>query len=248
LPRDEPPELDMKSWKEFTERYGVFTDSLWLLGERDDSGAHSDLHHGGFIPQLPRQAILRFTKRFDTVLDGFAGYGTTLIECRRWGRHGVGVELDKKIHRIGLSRVEREPNRYGVKTLLVQEDSRTVDFTRLLKESGLKRSALAVLHPPYHDIIKYGEGEDNLCNAPSLEAFVEGYGRVVENIRGALKPKGYLELVIGDKYERGEWVPLGFHLMRETMDRGFKLKSICVKNIENTMAKRSQINLWKYRA
>ncbi|MFQ6135090.1 MAG: DNA methyltransferase, partial [Nitrososphaerales archaeon] len=131
---------------------------------------------------------------------------------------------------------------------IVQGDSGSIDFRGLLEKAGLESAALAVLHPPYHDIIKYGGGEDNLCNAPSLGVFIERYGGVVENIGRALKPGGYLELVIGDKYEKGEWIPLGLYLMKETLERGFRLKSICVKNIENTMAKRSRIHLWKYRA
>ncbi len=238
----------MNNWKSFIDQYGVLTDSLWLLGARDDSGAHGELHHGGFIPQLPRQALLRFTKPYDTVIDGFSGYGTTLIECRRWGRHGLGVELDKEIFETGQRRIKQEPNNYDVKTLVVQGDSGSFNFREKLQEAGLENAALAVLHPPYHDIIKYGDGVDNLCNAPSLEMFLEQYGSVVENVGGALKPGGYLELVIGDKYGKGEWIPLGFHLMKETLEKGFRLKSICVKNIENTMAKRNRINLWKYRA
>ncbi len=246
-----PPEMDTSSWesmRNFVEQHEVLTDSLWILGERDDSGAHSELHHGGFIPQLPRQAILRFTHPYETVIDCFSGYGTTLIECRRWGRNGFGVELDRKIHDIAQSRIEEEPNRYGVKTVLVRGNSASLDIQGRLEEEGLGKASLAVLHPPYHDIIKYGEDEENLCNASSLSDFRDRYGSVVENVGQALKPGGYLELVIGDKYGNGEWVPLGFQLMEETVKRGFKLKSICVKNIENTMAKRSQIHLWRYRA
>jgi hypothetical protein len=246
-----PPALDPENWKSmktFIEHYGVMTDSLWLLGERDDSGAHTELHHGGFIPQIPRQAILRFTKPYETVIDGFSGYGTTLIECRRWGRNGLGIEIDRDICQIGIDKINKEPSRYNVKTTQVRGDSASIDLQSLLQETGLERATLAVLHPPYHDIIIYGEDDSNLCNAPSLKSFRERYSDIVENIQQALKPDAYLQLVIGDKYEKGEWVPLGFYLMEETIKKGFKLKSICVKNIENTLAKRNRIHLWKYRA
>jgi hypothetical protein len=55
-------------------------------------------------------------------------------------------------------------------------------------------------------------------------------------------------IVIGDKYVKGEWVPLGFQTMNMVMQRGFALKSIIVKNFEDTSAKRSQKELWRYRA
>jgi len=41
---------------------------------------------------------------------------------------------------------------------------------------------------------------------------------------------------------------LGFYTMDETLKRGLRLKAICVKNFEETLAKRGQITLWKYRA
>ncbi len=58
----------------------------------------------------------------------------------------------------------------------------------------------------------------------------------------------YLGLVIGDKYSRGEWIPLGFCYMQEVLKLGFTLKSIIVKNFEETRRKRNQYELWRYRA
>lgn len=245
---EKPPELDLKNWKTFTTKQEIFTDSLWLIDQRDDSGAHNDLSHGGFIPQIPRQGILRFTKPYDTVIDGFAGYGTTLIECKRWGRHGIGVEINEERMNLAQKRINSEPNKYNVKTNMIQGDSAKLDFKKILKEKELETASLAILHPPYHNIIDYGKDKDNLCNASSIDSFISMYSKIVENIGQALKINGYLELVIGDIYENKEWVPLGFYLMNETQKKGFKLKSICIKNIENTMGKRNQINLWKYRA
>ena len=65
-----------------------------------------------------------------------------------------------------------------------------------------------------------------------------------------LEPKHYLAIVIGDKYVNSELVPLGFHLMSETLMRGnnLSLKSIIVKNMVNNRAKRNLENLWRYRA
>lgn len=96
LPRSEHPDIsffndiDVNQWKAYNE---IITDSLWLIGSRDKSGAHTAELHGNFIPQIPHQAMLRYTKRGEIVLDTFLGNGTTLIECKRLGRHGSGVEL-----------------------------------------------------------------------------------------------------------------------------------------------------------
>ena len=48
-----------------------------------------------FIPQIPRWAILKYTKKGDLVLDPFAGSGTTLVEAVLNGRKGLAVDFDK---------------------------------------------------------------------------------------------------------------------------------------------------------
>ncbi len=73
-------------------------------------------------------------------------------------------------------------------------------------------------------------------------------GRLVSNVAPVLDRGRYLVLVIGDKYMKGDWIPLGFQTMNEVMKRGFSLKSVIVKNFEDTSAKRNQKELWRYRA
>lgn len=93
LPKTEHPDvpffsdIDVSQWKAYDE---VITDSLWLIGSRDKTGAHTAELHGNFIPQIPHQALLRYTKRGEVVLDTFSGNGTTLIECKRLGRNRNG--------------------------------------------------------------------------------------------------------------------------------------------------------------
>ena len=243
----DPPDLTSKNWKTFIEEYNIFSDSLWLIGSRDKSGGHQSLHHGGFIPQLPRQGILRFTKPYDLIIDGFLGYGTSLIECKRWGRNGIGVELSEKMSKLAKMRIDSEPNPYNVKTKIVVGDSTKENLRSQIKEIGVKNASLVILHPPYHDIIKYDDDQRNLCMAPDMKTFLKMFKEVVKKTTQPLKKKGYLQVVIGDKYFKGEWVPLAFNVMQTTMNEGFKLKSICIKNIEETIAKRHMINLWKYR-
>ena len=80
-------DIDVNQWKSYNE---IITDSLWLIGSRDKSGAHTAELHGNFIPQIPHQAMLRYTKRGEIVLDTFLGSGTTLIECKRLRRNTNG--------------------------------------------------------------------------------------------------------------------------------------------------------------
>ena len=80
-------DINLLRWKEYDD---IITDSLWVLDKRDTTGAHLGWYWGNFIPQIPHQMMLRYTKRGDWVLDTFVGSGTTLIECRRLGRNRNG--------------------------------------------------------------------------------------------------------------------------------------------------------------
>jgi hypothetical protein len=56
-------------------------------------------------------------------------------------------------------------------------------------------------------------------------------------------------LVIGDKYTKGELIPLGFYCMERMQRAGFRTKGIVVKNISgNEVGKGRDSNLWRYRA
>jgi len=239
-------DIDLKKWKDYKE---ILTDSLWIFKERDNSGAHLGWYWGNFVPQIPRQLMLRYTKKGEWVLDAFVGSGTTLIECRMLGRNGIGIELNPDVVKKSKKFINKEPNPYKVISDVVVEDSRTVDLKSLLAKYGVSNVQLIIMHPPYHDIIKFSKNDpDDLSNAPTVDTFLKMFGEVVDNTSKVLEKGRYLALIIGDKYSNGEWVPLGFYTMNEVLKRGYKLKSIIVKNFEETRGKRNQHNLWRYRA
>jgi len=238
-------DINLLRWKEYD---NILTDSLWLLERRDNSGAHIASYWGNFIPQIPNQTMLRYTKKGECVLDTFVGSGTTLIECRRLGRRGIGIELDKGVAKKASELISEEKNPHNVATDVVVGDSRSIDVAEVLKERGIKKVQLLIMHPPYHDIIKFSQSKNDLSNAATTEEFLKMFGAVVDNATPYLEKGRYFALVIGDKYSKGEWIPLGFHCMNEVLKRGYLLKSIIVKNFEETRGKRSQKELWRYRA
>ena len=54
---------------------------------------------GAFPPEVPRRLIQMFSLRDDTVLDPFAGTGTTLWAAQELGRNAIGVEYDPAVYR-----------------------------------------------------------------------------------------------------------------------------------------------------
>lgn len=238
-------DLNLARWKEYDH---VLTDSLWLMPRRDSSGAHLASYWGNFIPQIPHQMMLRYTKQGDWVVDPFAGSGTTLIECRRLGRNGLGVELLSPVAEEATKRIETEPNPHSVQTLLLNADSRTIDWRQVLDSHSVQKCQLVILHPPYHDIISFSDHPSDLSNAADGDAFLSMFSEVVANVSPVLAEGRMLVLVMGDKYQQGEWIPLGFQCMQRVQQQGYTLKSIIVKNFEETRGKRNQKELWRYRA
>ena len=250
--KDKVSDIDLNSWKEYED---IYTDSLWLIGERDKTGAHNNAYHGNFIPQIPSQMIRRYTKQRDVVLDLFLGHGTTLIETKRLGRNGIGVELIPAVARQAERNIGRQSSSYAAvsQKVLVADSSQAIakdKIIALLQEMNKKKVSLIILHPPYHDIIKFSDHQKDLCNAPTLQSFVSKFGDVIELFHDLLGRNNYLVIVIGDKYANKEWIPLGFHLMQETLKRSgsLRLKSIVIKNMSGNRAKINQNSLWRYRA
>jgi len=238
-------DINLLRWKEYDD---IITDSLWILGKRDTSGAHLGWYWGNFVPQIPYQMMKRYTKKGEWVLDTFLGSGTTLIECRRLGRNGIGIELNQEVALMAKKLIDKEENKNDVISDVIIGDSRKINLKRILDNFGIKQIQLLIMHPPYYDIIKFSKEKEDLSNARSIEEFLKMFGEVIDNVTPYLESGRYFVLVIGDKYSKGEWIPLGFYCMQEVLKRNYLLKSIIVKNYEETRGKRNQQELWRYRA
>lgn len=248
-PRSLPySDIDLSRWREYEH---VWTDSLWLIDARDRSGGHQLDYHGNFVPQIATQTYLRYTRENDIVLDLFLGSGTAAIEAVRLNRRLIGVELKGEL--VDTVRRKIPPSLLDERIHILQGDSTSGEtaarIRAVLSRMGAGYAQLLMLHPPYHDIVRFSDLPADLSNAPTTEAFLDLFEKAARAGLELLEPGRFAVLVIGDKYARGELVPLGFYCLDRLQRLGFRPKAIVVKNIEgNEMGKGRASNLWRYRA
>ncbi len=236
-------DLDLTDWKNLD----INVDSLWMIDKRDNSGVHSASYHGNFVPQIPNQLLRRFTKQGDFVLDPFLGGGTTLIECQRLKRNGIGIELQEDVAKNSKHLINQEQNN-GTITDIYVGDSSNFDYSKFLEKYNIKGVQFILYHPPYWDIIKFSENEKDLSNTKSLDEFLNKLEKVIVDSTKILEKGRYCAIVIGDMYKDSQVIPLGFYCMQLFMKNKLKLKAILVKNFNETKGKQNQQALWHYRA
>ena len=237
-------DLNLNDWRNL----GVWTDSLWIIPERDKSGKHSGFYHGNFVPQIPRQLISRYTRSDDVVLDPFVGSGTTAFEAESLNRNFIGVDIQPKLINYIKEKIDSKNNFFE---LVAGDSADKMIFDNIvnsLKKYQRGSVQFAILHPPYADIIKFSDQPEDLSNCQSLKEFLAKFSQVSRNVIGILDKNRYLAVVIGDKYTKGQWIPLGFYCMNELQKLGLTLKSIIIKNMERNRAKQNKEAIWKYRA
>ena len=81
---------------------------------------------------------------------------------------------------------------HQVKSEVICGDSTTLDFREALQPYGLKSVQMAMMHPPYFDIIKFSDDSRDLSNASSIEGFLEKMGIIVKNTAQVLDRGRYL--------------------------------------------------------
>ncbi len=241
-------DIDLTRWREYD---CIWTDSLWIIEARDRTGGHQLDYHGNFVPQIATQTYLRYTREGEVVLDLFLGSGTSAIEAVRLNRRFVGVELNPELVETVRRKIPADLLDRNIHILPGDStQAETVQRVRdVLGTMGTDCAHLLILHPPYHDIIRFSGSAADLSNAPDLETFLDRFETVARYGFDLLAPGRFAVLVIGDKYERGELVPLGFYCLERCQRAGFRSKAIVVKNITgNERGKGRTNNLWRYRA
>jgi DNA modification methylase len=124
-----------------------------------------------YTEELVAAFLRQYTREGDTVLDPFAGYGTTLLAAEAMGRVAYGVEFDARRAKYIRSQIQQPAN-------LIHGDSRQ------LLSLALPPIDFSITSPPYTE---RDDPEDPFTNYTANGAGYAAYLREIEQIYGQLK-------------------------------------------------------------
>jgi DNA modification methylase len=92
--------VDMADWRDGVGDWQSLCSTVWNLPP-----ARRDGHPAPFPCELARRAIRLSTWPGESVLDPFAGSGTTLLAARQLGRRAIGMERSERYCELAVSRL-----------------------------------------------------------------------------------------------------------------------------------------------
>ena len=179
MPPKVTPESKEKSrvtkdeWREYTK-------TVWSIANKGRED-----HPAVFPVEIPHRLTKLFSFYGETVLDPFAGTGTTARAAIPLGRRAVCVDQNKAYVEIIKKECAALRNGHGPEFSpleAVHGDSRNMSF---LEESSV---GLIVTSPPYWDKADYGTGKDNIGNVENYADFIESIRPVFEECYRVLAP------------------------------------------------------------
>jgi DNA modification methylase len=187
--------------------------------------------------------IRLFTKRGMTVLDPFAGVGSTLKACALENRHGIGLELSERFVTLAAHRLTTE-----VPAAKLAETSQVIhlgDARELVSQLPPDSADLIVTSPPYWGILnkkpdhkvrqerignglptRYGDDPRDFANIATYGGFVTGLAEFFGQCTRVLKDRKYCVVILGDFRHGCRYYPLHADLAREMERRGYILKAM----------------------
>jgi DNA modification methylase len=185
---------------------------------------------------LARRLIECFCATDDrTVLDPFAGVGTTAIAAEAEGKVGVGIELSEEFAEKGRRRPRLLTDKAGGERRIYTADA--ADLTKYVEPGSVD---LVITSPPYWDILlqrrtadykeirHYGSAERDLGKIGRYQAFLYALQRIFKLVYESMRPGKYCCVVVMDLRKKDKFYPFHSDLGNHLAQLGFELDDIII--------------------
>jgi hypothetical protein len=213
-------ELTGREWVKFTCSWFIFNALHKDLKEEREVSPNSKEHPATFSPTMIEGFIKFFTKKGEAVLDPFSGIGSTLVACKRAGRIGYGIELNKKYCDISIKRTP------GFKNNIFNDNAANI------KNLKIPEIGFSISSPPYWNVLNrstkdfkikrtkdgldqnYSTRTEDLGNIDDYELFLKRLAAIYFDVYELLKKKGYLVIIVKNVKKEGKMYPLAWDLAK----------------------------------
>ena len=215
----------------------VWTRSVWKFKDTE-SRAKTGRHPAQFSSVLPHRLIKMFSYVGETVLDPFAGMGTTLAEAWKLSRHSLGVDINPAYVQATQTRIDQDfqdgtssanPGLEAeFRPVVMQGDARNLGQ---IPDASVQ---LIVTHPPYWNAVRISALPEDLsnCGNDSYEDFLSAMEKVLAEFGRVLEPERVAAVVIGDVMRKvhgeAQLFPLHVDLVNLARRVGFLLWDIYI--------------------
>lgn len=169
----EKSKVTKEEWREYTK-------TVWSIANTSHDG-----HPAVFPVEIPLRLAKLFSFYGETVLDPFAGTGTTARAVIPLGRRAICVDQNVDYIRTIKKECGKLQNGHGPDfepLVVVRGDSRNLSF---IQDNTV---GLVVTSPPYWNKADYGNAKNNLGNIESYGAFIDAIRPVFEECFRTLIP------------------------------------------------------------
>lgn len=169
----EKSKVTKEEWREYTK-------TVWTIANKSRSD-----HPAVFPEEIPLRLAKLFSFYGETVLDPFAGTGTTARAVIPLGRRAVCVDQNAEYVRTIKKECRKLHNGHGPDfepLRAIRADSRNLNF---LEDGSV---GLIVTSPPYWNKANYGPSIENIGNNESYASFLESIRPVFEECFRVLAP------------------------------------------------------------
>ena len=227
-------DIDLDNWRDYQDDQ-ITTNGRWLSNTNPNPifghfiipkrnwnlPGEKIKHHGLWIPEIPYQMMTRFTKKSDVIWSAFGGTGIDYDVAQMLGRNCVINDLEPK------------------RSFIQKADTRSFNPGDV---------NMALLHPPYWDMVQYTEDENDGSQKKTLKDFLEWWEEIIDNVDQHLVKDGYIILACGNMYKNSEEIELGEILKNMVLKRGYTLKQHIIKDYGETKgsnAKNYNVNYYR---
>ncbi len=210
--------------------------SVWSFPRRWNWLTHNSKWRGNWSPEVVRNLILRYSEKWDFLLDPMIWWGTTAIEAKILWRNLLCYDVNLEAIKLTKSLLDFEIDLEWQEEfwrIEIQEHNATKTNKNLKDES----IDFILMHPPYADIIKYSDWiKWDLSQIHDIDEFCDEMEKVAKEGLRVLKPWKFCAILMGDTRRNKMYQPLAFKVMERFLKVGFTLKEDIIKVQHNCKA------------